>query len=199
MRFLKRKIQLKQDLLNKNKNLKRSFEVKIEDSSAKTESTEPDDYVNVTQKFSLPIRQQKLGCPDGNSKNIIKNYGKALCSFASSSTAIPYLESIQVKNGFSFVSLEGFTSFIKSKRDGMNNIESFRRLLIVSENDDREMFAYKKFFQEISVIFLKYFAVNWIFGGRLIQKDAHLKFRFKMLRRIQDPKHFTYLKTCVKH
>ena len=80
----------------------------------------------------------------------------------------------------------------------MSSIESIRVLLIKDKKDDLTMSAYKLIFQEISIMFLKYFCVNWIYGGKIIQKKAHLKFRFKILQRIQDPEHFTYLKTTFR-
>jgi len=203
MRFLKKKIQLKQEYLNE-KALPSKINVKTEFSVAETaetaETAEPYSPTDV-QEFVLPMRKprQKPSCPEGNSKNIVKNYGKALCAFASSAIAVPYLENIIAKNNFACnVKPGGFMSFIKSKKETINSIESLRKLLVVYEGDTNQITAYKKVFQEISVVFLKYFAVNWIFGGKLMHKNAHLQFRFKMLRRIQDPEHFTYLKTSAK-
>jgi len=202
MRFLKKKIQLKQDYLSEKAalskiNVKSEFSVAETVETADTETHSPTDV----QEFILPIRKprQKPAIPEGNSKNIVKNYGKALCAFSSSNIAVPYLESIIEKNGFpSNVKVTGFMSFIKAKKEAINSINSLRALLIRNEGDSNEVSAYKKIFQEASVIFLKYFVVNWIFSGKLMHKDAHLKFRFKMLRRIMDPEHFTYLKTSAK-
>jgi len=80
----------------------------------------------------------------------------------------------------------------------VNSIEGLRGLLIRDARDDSEMNAYKIIFQEVCIVFLMFFSVNWIYDGKMVQKRAHLKFRFKMLRRIQDPEYFTYLKTTFK-
>jgi len=161
--------------------------------STSTVSSQIQEYPIATRK-----RRQKPTNPDGHSKNIVKNYGKALCSFASSAIALPYLELIIKREAYDFVIITSFMDYIKERRSGIHSIESLRKLLVPSESDDKVMRAYKKIFQEVSIIFLKYFCVNWIFGGRLLQKNAHLKFRFKMLRRIQNPEHFTYLQTIIK-
>ena len=196
MRFLKRKIQLKQNSCNTHDDPDFDLTVKAESCS-----TEPDSELNSPhfQEFLLPMRKPrtKPSCPQGNSKNIVKNYGKALCSFASSSIAAPYLKDIIQKHGYFFVNTSAFMDYIKGKKEGVHSIESLRNLLVGNDDDSQEVKAYKKLFQEISIIFLKYFSVNWIFGGKLMHKKAHLKFRFKMLRRVKNPEHFTYLKTLV--
>jgi len=148
----------------------------------------------------LPIRKprQKNASPEGNSKNIVKNYGKALCAFGSSAIAIPYLNSIIAKNGYDKIKVKEFANYIKEKKDSVNSIESLRRVLVPESGDSEEEIIYKKLFKELSIIFMKYFSVNWIYSGKLLHKTAHLKFRFKIMRRIQNPEHFTYLKTSAK-
>jgi len=191
MRFLKKKIEGKHKaLLDEEKLPNKETQIKLEETNSEDQH----------QEFPLPMRKprQKRSHPEGDSKNIIKNYGKALCSFASSSMAIPYLETTISKRGYKNVNIKEFMAYIKVKKESINSIESIRRLLIVSQEDDTINAAYKSIFQDISIIFLKYFAVNWIYNGKLMHKSAHLKFRFKMLRRIQNPEHFTYLKTSVK-
>ena len=196
MRFLKRKIQLKQE----SEDIKKSaVQSEKEVSVAETVDTETGSSP-MTQEYLLPMRKprQKSSCPEGNSKNIVKNYGKALCSFGSSHIAIPYIEAIISKKSYDFINVKEFMAYIKGKKDGVNSIESLRKVLIADFDDDKVVQTYKAIFQELSIIFLKYFAVNWIYSGKLMHKNAHLKFRFKMLRRIQNPEYFTYLKTSAK-
>jgi len=87
---------------------------------------------------------------------------------------------------------------MKEKKETTNSMESLRKLLIEEEGDTQLDVVTKAVFKEVSIIFMKYFAVNWIFSGKLVHKTAHLKFRFKMLRRIKNPEYFTYLKTLPK-
>jgi len=212
MRFLKKKV-----------NLVKSFEDESDCESccgAHTEHTEPETETQtqlpspietVGAQCSSPISaiimeeypiakrkpRQNASSPHADSKNIIKNYGKAMCSFASSQVSLMYLKTIVKENSFEFISIPGFMSYIKEKKSETKSIESIRKLLVINEGDSKEIATYKKIFKEVSVVFLKYFAVNWIFGGRLYHKIAHLKFRFKMLRRIQDPENFTYLRSSA--
>ena len=205
MPFLKQKIQLKQRLISDDEEADGETRPRV-NSEATTQSSLNEasnlDQVDSTavHEFLLPMRKprQKPTCPKGHSKNIVKNYGKALCAFASSHLAVPYLENMIEKNDYSTIEVVLFAEYIKEKKAQVNNIESLRRLLIVDNDDDDEMSVYKKLFKEISIIFLKYFSVNWIYSGRLKHKDAHLKFRFNMLRRVQNPEKFTYLKAIVK-
>jgi len=205
MRFLKKKINLKNDFLDELYDSEHESDSRQESiSSADTENTASQNSEASTSptvlEFPLVARKprQKPTCPEGNSKNIIKNYGKALCSFASSDLAEPYVKSVVEKRGFYYIKPEAFMQFMGTKKSQINSIESIRGLLVIDYNDDEISRAYKIIFQEVSVIFLKYFSVNWIFGGKIVHKQAHMKFRFKMLRRIQDPVHFTYLRTTIK-
>jgi len=142
---------------------------------------------------SIPENPRKNPSDNGlQTKNIVKNYGKALCSFASSNLCVPYLESY-IKN--KDIDIDRFMHFFRCRKELIGNIESFKSLFIPSEEDNQEIQIFKKAFQEVSIIFIKYFSVNWIYHGKLTQKEAHLKYRFKMLRRIKNPENFTHLKS----
>ena len=126
-----------------------------------------------------------------SAKNIIKNYGRALQNFAVSNIVLPYLNPALEREE---VSLKDFRKYFYSKKKQVRSIAGLRNLLLVSDEDDAQGASFKRIFQEISIIFIKYFSVNWIFSGKLLNKIAHLKCRFKMLRRIKSPENFTYLK-----
>ncbi len=123
-------------------------------------------------------------------ENIIKNYGRAMTNFALSSLAIPYLKIILPKHGSN---LTDFLSFIKKKRSA-NCIKKLRELLPYGGNRDAPNYSEKLVFQELCVVFLKFFSVNWLWNSKIDNKPTHLAYRFKILRRIRDPDHFTYLK-----
>ena len=126
-----------------------------------------------------------------SAKNIVKNFGRAISSFCLSDIALPYLEPLVNHED---VKLPNFHKFVSHGKENIDGIASFRGLLLVMKEDNRELRAYKQILQEMSIVFIKYFSVNWIFSSRLKNRTAHLKSRFKMLRRIKDPEHFTYLK-----
>lgn len=136
---------------------------------------------------------------NAESKNIIKNYGKAMCSFASSKMATPYIENIIAKLGYKKINIPKFMEHMNRKKETTNSMESIRKLLMEEPGDTEEQRKWKTIFKELSIIFMKFFVVNWIYSGKLLHKNAHLKFRFKMFRRIRDPKHFTYLKSSAKN
>ena len=123
-------------------------------------------------------------------KNIVKNFGKAICNFAVSKIALPYLENIIQEEG---VKLESFIAYVNQSKGDICGLYKFRALLIPQKEDSEEIAAFKRVFKRIGEVFIKYFSVNWIFHGRVQYKEAHLKFRYKMLRRIQKPELFTYL------
>lgn len=96
------------------------------------------------------------------------------------------------------VTLEYFINYIKERKEELDCIDRLKSMLLVSENDGKEEASLKRIFKKIGEIFIKYFSVNWIFGGRLRYKLSHLKFRHKMLRRLKNPELFTYLKSFPK-
>ena len=207
MRFLKRKVNLRIEDSGEDysdfEDSQEKFIVKQEELS-KISSCE-------TASSPLPQKQSKKGsnmglrgprknktATDADSKNIIKNYGKALCAFASSKIAIPYLQKLAIKGGYHDFNIKKFMQQMQMKKKTTNSMEHLRQILIEEDGDSIEQRIFKRIFKDVSIIFMKYFAVNWIFSGKLVQKNIHMKFRFKMMRRIQNPEYFTYLKTTVK-
>lgn len=194
MPFLKKKIFMaRRNMLASNM----SDDEDMESHTKHQESLKPrktEAVKHVAQKkektpYQVAFEKRELSKP--SSKNIVKNYGKAMCSFASSPIALPYLERLNTDGR---VNLREFQDHIHKKRDLIDSIDSLRRLLLIMQNDDSTLIGFKKIFQEISIIFIKYFSVNWIFQGKMSHKQAHLRSRFKMLRRIQNPQYFTYFK-----
>ena len=128
-------------------------------------------------------------------KNIVTNYGKAISSFAISELATPYITPLLEKD---MITIKAFQQYVADRKEEIRGILSLRRLLIISSNDTAEEAIYKKTFQAVGEVFIKYFSVNWITHGRMNNKDVYLKYRFKMLRRIRNPEWFTYLKATKK-
>ena len=124
-------------------------------------------------------------------KNIALNYGKAIASFAISHLAIPYLNDHLERER---IKMAEFIGFIKERKAMIRGIIGLRSLLLIEESDPRKIVAFKKVFQAISQIFIKYFSANWIMTGKLSDKMTYMKFRGNMLRRVQNPESFTYIK-----
>ena len=126
---------------------------------------------------------------------IVRNYAKALCSFAASDMAIPYLKDMISKDFQGKADIAGFQKHMKDQKGKTASISSLRGLLMINKNDTEREKAYKQMFSQISILFLKFFAVNWIFSGKVKYRLEHLKYRQKMLRRVRNPEFFTYLKS----
>ena len=125
-------------------------------------------------------------------KNIVKNFGRAICTFAASKLANPYLVNLAATEG---IEIEDFIQYAKGMKEKIVGLNHFRSLLLHEINENPKTAAYKRIFRGISEVFIKYFSVNWIFDSKVQYKQAHLRFRFKILRRIQNPEKFTYLQT----
>ncbi len=188
MRFLKNKIALAKSFSNRS----------LSPKEQQNEETSPKERVN-QPKAPLKKSSYKLSSstPKGSTscKNIMKNYSRALVKFALSKVAIPYLEHLLGKEG---ENLQDFRQYLKVRRSKINCIRNLRELLLPEENDSKTLLVFKQVFQEISETFLKYFSVNWIFSSKVGDKLVHLKYRYKMLRRIRNPEYFTYLQSFHK-
>ena len=124
-------------------------------------------------------------------KNIVINYGKAIASFATSSITVYYLQSALQRED---IALDDFVSFVDETKGRIAGIASLRSLLLIRREDEPKTVACKKIFRMISEVFIKYFSVNWIMYSKVSHKLVYLKFRSKMLRRVQNPELFTYVK-----
>ncbi len=128
--------------------------------------------------------------------NVMKNYANAMVNFALSRIAEPYLyQSPLVRK----MPLQLFRQLLASKKRNTNSIKNFRKLLVIDEDQDSEETKTSKgLFKEACTVFLKYFWVNWIYHSKLDDKSKYLKYRGRLLRRVQNPELFTYLETFSK-
>jgi hypothetical protein len=145
------------------------------------------------RKRVVSVTSPTVTSPKGltSCKNIMKNYSRILTSFALSNLSLPYLTPLLHDHN---IELAQFSEFVRDRKSAANCIKGLRDLLLlVKETDSEEVSTMKKVFQEICVVFLKFFCVNWIFSGKVIDKAAHLNYRHKILRRIKSPALFTHL------
>ena len=188
MRYLKTKIALAQAL-------KVQQTISFKGSSMKTKAPQSN-MTSPTPNRTKTTSENRL-TPESYraTKNIAKNFGKAICKFAASPLALLYLTSFVEREG---VSITKFVAYVESIRHKIDGLQHFRAILLKGDKDTTEITSFKKIFTEISEVFIKYFSVNWIFHSKVSHKEAHLKFRFKVLRRIQAPELFTYLKSSSR-
>jgi len=199
MRFLKNKLLKAQEALQnklnsspllldttvKVKTLLSPLEVKQESLSSFT--SQADDLFK-----TLKTRKRKSATKASSPmKNIVSNFGRAISNFATSYIAIPYLFPHLRREG---VTLDEFVSFVNGAKSDIGSIQGLQRLLLLNKTDEPRVTVFKQIFKIISEVFVKFFSVNWIIHGKVTHKLVYLKYRFNMLRRIQTPEYFTYIK-----
>ncbi len=145
-----------------------------------------EEIVKKTSRKSIKAKAKPLP----GIKNVVKNYGKAMCSFAYSDLSEPYITPMIKKER---ITREGFNEWVQNNKERVDGIVRLRWLLLANPQDEPVVKSYKRVFQKISEIFLKYFCVNWIFSGKLTHRGTHLSLMHKMLRRVKNPELFTYL------
>jgi len=190
MRFLKNKIA-------------RALELSKLHSHAETTSS-PSNTQSQTSEIAFHLRSSEKGHPmpsqvsrrrrisAGN--NIMKNYCRALINFGLSDVVGPYLIDA-AENG---VSCERFQQILHCKKRSVNCIKGLRSLLLHERRESKEMKEWKTMFQRSCEAFLKYFCVNWVFHSKIDDKLKHLRYRGRILRRVQNPEYFTYLEDFAK-
>lgn len=190
MRFLKRKIE-------------KVGVLKLHKARHEEEDQTEKNFLSCTLRSRLrgtiskpPVPQARVD-PILSTKNIVKNYGRAICNFSVSPVAEMYLKDIIDKNAEE-ASIAEFVAYINENKERIDTIERFQQALLVNDDDESKDASIKRIFREIGIVFIKYFSVNWVFSGRLTYKMEHLKFQSKMLRRLKNPELFTYLKPAHK-
>src|SRR4051794_2457375 len=93
-------------------------------------------------------------------KNLIKNYGRAIVSFADSALSDPYLLD------FSSKYVEEFRTFIRKKKFAIVGVENFKSLILPSKLDNSRVMNFKMLFKQLAIVFIKYFSVNWIYNSK---------------------------------
>lgn len=133
-----------------------------------------------------------------STKNIVKNYSRAICNFCCGKLANPYLEDFFKSQEEKKFDLRDFRRFVGLNKKTCDSIDRFRNMFMKKEGEQAKYSKYKEVFRYLSEVFLKYFSVNWVYSGRLQHKSAHLSYRCKLLRRIKNPELFTHLKSFQK-
>jgi len=157
------------------------------DTQIKIEAKSPQEQVPSPPKLSDKFEQKKKSA--NSTKNIVKNYGRAMINFSVSRVGYPYIRNKLKEENLHYNS---FKKYLENRKENMDGILSLRNLLLRSQDDDFKVTAIKKIFQYTCEIFVKYFSANWIYNSKVGDKMSHLKARFKILRRVKDPEHFTY-------
>jgi len=190
MRYLKQKIAKANE---HQKPLQASEFSQKQSSTSEIKPGQPDLQVQV--KIEIPCEaftEEKRKPKRSLGNNVMKNYAAAMITFALSKFSDPYLKRLPVIRR---LPLTIFRKMLTTKRQSVHCIKSFRELLFIEDEDSDEIIVFKALFKEACKIFLKYFSVNWIYNSKLNDKLKYLKYRGKLLRRVQNPAKFTYLES----
>jgi len=147
---------------------------------------------SLSEASQCPVEKKKRA--KGN--NVMKNYARAMVNFGLSPLAEPYIERYNERS--EKMESGRFRDILLGEKKNVNCIKSLRDLLLIMENDNEEMGVFKRLFQELCKIFMKFFSVNWIYNSKIMDKLKYLKYRGKITRRIQNPLKFTYLESFVE-
>jgi hypothetical protein len=180
MRFLKRKLALALEKDEKSEDLSPQ---RNPGSKANTKTIQKQADKRSKKALKAKEYEKKLA-----TKNIIKNYSRAIGNFAMSDLFLPYVSDDPL---CATIDWKEFVAFSKDARDTIQNIDNLKERLIINENDEPKIVTFKRLFKMAAEIFIKYFSVNWIFSAKLIYKQCYVQYRGTLLRGIQNPSKLT--------
>jgi len=177
MKLLKKKIlQAKEMLYLNGRNHHRSC---LDPEELEETFTEP---VLVLKGSSITMN--KKGCYNPNlSRNITSIFFKAICNFMISGPSLPYLQPALLKENVQFDEFYDFVNQVKIER---SRLIDFISALKPHMNDSDKILACKRTMKLMTIVFVKYFSLGWIFQEQEGFKMPFLKMRFKLLKRIRN-------------
>jgi len=117
-------------------------------------------------------------------RKIVKNFGKAIASFACSEKALQIIEKSVHYRG---CDRKKFKDFVYEHKECIEGNRRFKQLLTISNDDPQETRENKKIFKKISEIFMKSYVHQWIWNSKLLKKEDHAQLVSEMKKRIQNP------------
>ncbi|CAD8072356.1 unnamed protein product [Paramecium sonneborni] len=142
-----------------------------------------------TPTIKLPIykkREVNVLQDQKDTKNIPKNYCKSIITFACKNQNL-CLEIL--KDQLKVVKfLEKITVYKKQ----LLNIRIFSSLL--QHSDDPEEEEFRRAFRIISRIFIKKYAINYIFNSKIVQHNWHMRYRSQIYKGVKSPNNFSHIK-----
>ncbi|CAD8071643.1 unnamed protein product [Paramecium sonneborni] len=155
--------------------LKRKNKNKITSKRRKKHTSDSSESFRITKKKKI----SKVN----DTKNITKNYSKAIISYISNNPLI--VQKVMQKNRY-----DDLVNFLKNKKNSMTNIKQLRDLWVNSGKNAE----YNRVFRIISQLFLKTQAVSYVYNSRISNTQWHLKYRFNLLRALKEPENFKFIK-----
>lgn len=120
-----------------------------------------------------------------DTKNIPKNYGKAILTHIQKNTYT--VKKILAHEGVSFAE---FMSQVRKNKTRINSIADLRKMWGEGDYDNKM----KKCFRMLSHDFMRRHCLMYIFNSRVKNFGTHIKYRRKIISGIEKPSDFTNIK-----
>lgn len=117
------------------------------------------------------------------SKNIPKNYGKAIITFIRKNE-----EFTRRVLGHLGLDYAGFMRNLRSLRANLNTISQLRAMWMEEENE------FARAYRVLSLEYLRKHSLPYIFNSRVENFYKHIKYRYKIIESVSDPTAFTCMK-----
>ena len=163
--------KLEQPILLKQEETPNSSDMQVEKDNPTAEDSE----------FKKPSGSKKI---KNETKNIPKNYGKAIISFIERNEKLVR----RVLNTTDSNDYNAFMNTIRQKKRKVNSIADLRSLWVDEEN------PFGKATRILSGIFLKRHSLSYIFNSRVTNFQGHIKYRYRLIEALREPKQFTSIK-----
>jgi len=117
-----------------------------------------------------------------HSRQIYKAYCYAMAQFMVKPIAEPYLKGLLDEM---HINIETFRDYIALNEKMIKGFDGLVFMLTFREGDSEECKKYKRVLRLGCEVFLKYFAVNWIFHSKMPDTKLYLEYRFKILHKLR--------------
>ncbi len=117
------------------------------------------------------------------SKNIPKNYGKAIITFIRKNE--DFTRRVLARLGMEY---SAFMRNLRGLRSNLNTISQLRAIWMEEENE------FAKAYRILSIEYLRKHSLEYIFNSRVENFYKHIKYRYKVIESVSDPMAFTCMK-----
>ncbi|CAD8152300.1 unnamed protein product [Paramecium octaurelia] len=132
---------------------------------------------------SYRVHRKKKGPKVNDTKNITKNFSKAIISYILNDEKL-------IQKFITSEQQDSFINILKNKKNQMTNIKQLRDMWV----DNGRNPEFNKVFRIISQYFLKNQAVPYVYNSRISNTAWHLKYRQNLLRALREPENFKFIK-----
>lgn len=153
----------------------------MKQESAHSSEAEKDHHTTEDSEFKKPPHLRRI---KNETKNIPKNYGKAIISFIERNEAV--VRRVVAAAGDN--NYAGFMATIRLKKRKVNSIADLRSLWLDEEN------PFAQATRILSSIFLKKHSLPYIFNSRVTNFQGHIKYRYRLIEALREPDQFTSIK-----